>query len=143
MTSWPLTPSRRHDAQMKVLLVTAATAVGLAVGCSAAPQAPAQPAQAHQTPARQSPASPDASASAPVRLTRLQACRELRDDLARNQGVPDIPMLRRIADHVTSPRMASYARTAVRDIDHTGVAAVPLVLFRDECARAGVRIPER
>ena len=52
-------------------------------------------------------------------------------------------MLRRIADHVSAPRMAAYARTAVRDIDHTGVAPIPLALFRDECARAGVRIPRR
>ncbi len=50
-------------------------------------------------------------------------------------------MLRRIADHVSAPRMAAYARTAVRDIDHTGVAPIALALLRDECARAGVRIP--
>ena len=95
------------------------------------------------TPARQSPGRPDASASAPVSLTKLQACQQLRDDLARNRGVPDIPALRRIADHVTAPRMAADARTAVRDIDHTGVAPIALALLRDECARAGVRIPAR
>ena len=48
------------------------------------------------------------------------------------------------ADHVTAaPRMAADARTAVRDIDHTGVAPIALALLRDECARAGVRIPAR
>jgi hypothetical protein len=52
-------------------------------------------------------------------------------------------MLRRIADHVSAPRMAAYARTAVRDIDHTGVAPIALALLRDECARAGVGIPRR
>jgi hypothetical protein len=128
---------------MRVLLVAVAAAVALAAGCSGAAQAPAQPTPARPTPTRQSPASPDASASTPVELTKIQACRQLRDDLARNQGVPDIPALRRIADHVTAPRMAAYARTAVRDIDHTGVAPIALDLLRDECARAGVRIPGR
>jgi hypothetical protein len=128
---------------MRVLLVTVAAAALLAAGCGGAPQAPAQPSPARQSPVRQSPAFPDATASAPFELTRLQACRELGDDLARNQGLPDIPMLRRIADHVSAPRMAAYARTAVRDIDHTGVAPIALALLRDECARAGVRIPRR
>ena len=129
---------------MKVLLVTAAAAAALlAAGCGADPSAPARPAPARQSPAQQSPAFPDATTSAPFTLGRAEACRELRDDLARNQGVPDIPVLRRIADHVGAPRLAAYARTAVRDIDHTGVAPVPLALFRDECARAGVRIPGR
>lgn len=127
---------------MKLLLVTAAVTV-LAAGCGAAPHAPAQPSPASRSPVRQSPAFPDATASAPFSLTRREACRELRDDLARNQGDPDIPMLRRIADHVSAPRMAAYARSAVRDIDHTGVAPIPLALFRGECDRAGVRIPAR
>ena len=127
---------------MKVLLA-AVTAAVLAAGCGADPRAPAQPSPARQSPSRQAPAFPDATTSAPFTLTRLEACRELRDDLARNQGRPDIPMLRRIADHVSAPRMAAYARTAVRDIDHTGVAPIPLALFRDECGRAGVRIPGR
>ena len=128
---------------MKVLLVTVAVAA-LAAGCGGAPQAPARQAPARQSPVQQAPASPDATASAPFTLTRPQACRQLRDDLARNQGVPDIPALRRIADHVTAaPRMAADARTAVRDIDHTGVAPIALALLRDECARAGVRIPAR
>ena len=128
---------------MKVLLVTVAT-VALAAGCGGAPQAPARQAPARQAPVQQAPASPDATASAPFTLTRPQACRQLRDDLARNQGVPDIPALRRIADHVTAaPRMAADARTAVRDIDHTGVAPIALALLRDECNRAGVRIPAR
>jgi hypothetical protein len=127
---------------MRALLAAVAMAV-LAAGCGGAPPAPAQPSPASRSPARQSPAFPDATASAPFSLTRFEACRELRDDLARNGGVPDIPTLRRIADHVGAPRMAAYARTAVRDIDHTGVAPIPLALFRDECARAGVRIPAR
>jgi hypothetical protein len=127
---------------MKVLLVTVAAAAALlAAGCGAAPRVPAQPSPGRQSPSRQPPVRPDATTSAPFTLTRLEACRELRDDLARNQGVPDIPMLRRIADHVSAPRMAAYARTAVRDIDHTGAAPIPLVLFRGECGRAGVRIP--
>jgi len=128
---------------MKLLVTAVAAAALLAVGCGGAPQSPAQPSPARQSPVRQSPAFPDATASAPFTLTRLEACRELRDDLARNQGAADIPMLRRIADHVSAPRMASYARTAVRDIDHTGVAPIPLALFREECARAGVRFPRR
>lgn len=127
---------------MKAPLVAVAVAV-LAAGCGGAPRPPAQPSPARQSPAGQSPAFPDATASAPFSLTRLQACRELRDDLARNTGLPDIPMLRRIADHVSAPRMAAYARTAVRDIGHTGVAPIALALLRDECARAGVRIPRR
>jgi len=110
---------------MKALLVTAVAAT-LAVGCGSDPPPPA-----HRT------------AAAPVPLTRVQACHLLLADLARNQGVPDIPTLRRIADHVTAPRMAAYARTAVKDIDHTGVAPVPLELLRDECARIGVPIPGR
>lgn len=129
---------------MKMLLVTAAAAAALlAAGCGADPRAPAGPSPARQSPAQQSPALPDATTAAPFTLTRLEACRELRDDLARHQGVLEIPMLRRIADHVSAPRMGAYARTAIRDIDHTGVAPVPLALFRDECARAGVRIPGR
>jgi len=128
---------------MKVLLVTAAAAALLAAGCGGAPRAPAQPSPAGQSTVRQSPAFPDATASAPFELTRLEACRELRDDLARHRGVPDIPMLRRIADHVRAPRMAAYARTAVRDIDHTGVAPIALALLRDECDRAGAQIPGR
>ena len=127
---------------MRVLLVTAVAAL-LTAGCAGAPRPPAQPSPATQSPVRQSPAFPDATASAPFTLTRLEACRELRDDLDHNQGLADIPMLRRIADHVSAPRMAAYARTAVRDIDHTGVAPIPLALFRDECARAGVRISGR
>ena len=127
---------------MKAPLVAVAVAV-LAAGCGGTPQAPARPSPARQSSARQSSAFPDATASAPFSLTRLQACRELRDDLARNQGLADIPILRRIADHVSAPRMASYARTAVRDIDHTGVAPIALALLRAECARAGVRIPGR
>jgi hypothetical protein len=129
---------------MKGLLVTAAAAAAvLAAGCGADPRAPARPSPARQSSAQQSPVFPDATTSAPFTLSRAEACRELRADLARNQGDPDIPMLRRIADHVSAPRMAAYARTAVRDIDHTGVAPIPLALFRDECARAGVQIPRR
>jgi hypothetical protein len=37
--------------------------------------------------------------------------------------------------------MAGDARTAVRDIDHTGGAPVAFALLRDDCAHVGVRIP--
>lgn len=114
------------DRCVKVLLAGAAMA--LAAGCGGAP-APA--------------ARPDATAPAPVQISAVQACRQLLGDLSRNRGVPDIPTLRRIADHVTAPRIAADARTAVRDIDHTGSAPIALSLLRDECARAGVRIPDR
>lgn len=109
---------------VQALLVTAATT--LAVGCGGAPRPPA-----HH----------GATTPAPLTLTSFAACRQLRDDLTRNQGVPDIATLRRIADHVTAPRLAADARTAVRDIDHTGIAPIALRLLRDECARAGVPIP--
>ena len=112
------------DRSLKALLA-AAVAAALAAGCGGAPR----------------PAPPDATTPAHFALTSFQACRQLLGDLARNQGVPDIPTLRRIADHVTAPRMAADARTAVRDIDHTGGAAIALGLLRDECARAGVPIP--
>jgi hypothetical protein len=126
---------------VKNALLAAVAVAMLAVGCGGAPRPPAQPSPAGQSPVPQSPAFPDATA--PFTLTRLQACRELRDDIASNKGLPHIPMLRRIADHVSAARMAAYARTAVRDIDHTGVAPVALALLRDECARAGMRIPGR
>ncbi len=109
------------------LPVVAALAAALAAGCGGAPAPPARPGVA---------------ATAAVKLTGPQACRLLRGDLARNQGVPDIPTLRRIADHVdAAPRLAADARTAVRDIGHTGVAPLAISLLRDECARAGVPIP--
>jgi hypothetical protein len=41
-----------------------------------------------------------------------------------------------------APRLAAYARTAVRAIDHTGIAPIALSLLRDECARDGVPIPD-
>jgi len=115
------------DGHLRALLV-AAVATALAAGCGGVPQPPARP---------------DASTPAHVTLTSFQACRQLLADLARNHGVPDITTLRRIADHVTAPRLAADARTAVRDIDHTGAAAIALGLMRDECARAGVPIPAR
>ena len=111
---------------VKALLVTATAT--LAVGCGGAPR----PAAHH-----------GAATPSPYTLTSFQACQQLRDDLNRHQGVPDIPTLRRIADHVTAPRLAAYARTAVRDIDHTGIAPIALSLLRDECARDGVPIPLR
>jgi hypothetical protein len=115
------------DGYLKALLVTA-VATALVAGCGGAPQPSARP---------------DATAPAHFTLTIFQACRQLLGDLARNRGVPDIPTLRRIADHVTAPRLAADARTAIRDIDHTGAAAIALGLLRDECARAGVPIPAR
>jgi hypothetical protein len=133
---------------LKALLVIAAAT--LAVGCGGDPRPPAHqdsPAPAHQdpaAPARQdsaAPAQPDTPAPALSTLTDVEACLQLRGSLSRNRGVPDIPTLRIIADHVTAPRMAAEARTAVRDIDHTGVAAIPVALLRDDCDRAGVPIP--
>ena len=86
-----------------------------------------------------------ASSPAPAlnRLTDVEACQQLRGSFSRNRGAPDVLTLRIIADHVTVPRMAAEARNAVRDIDHTGVAAIPIALLREDCARAGVRIPGR
>jgi hypothetical protein len=110
---------------MRMLLVTAVAAV-LAASCGGVPAAPA-----HQ----------HVTASASITLTKFRACRQLLDDVTRHRGVPDVPALRRIADHVTDPRMAGDARTAVRDIGHTGTAPVAFALLRDDCARAGVRIP--
>jgi hypothetical protein len=84
---------------------------------------------------------PSNGASQPAQmLTSRQACQELRADLARNGGAPDIPALRKIADHVTAARLAADARTAVRDIGHTGVAPLALALLEDDCDRAGVKI---
>jgi hypothetical protein len=127
---------------LKALLV--AVAATLAVGCAGDPPSPAHrdsPVPAHRdSPA---PAHQDSPAPALGKLTNVDACQQLRGSLARNQRAPDIPTLRLIADHVTAPRMAAEARTAVRDIDHTGVAPLALALLRDDCARAGVQIPPR
>jgi len=121
-----------------------AVAAALAVGCGGDPRSPAHqdsPAAAHRdSPA---PAPHDSAAPALSKLSNVDACEQLRGSLSRNQGAPDIVTLRIIADHVTAPRMAAEARSAVRDIDHTGVAPLPLALLRDDCARAGVRIPGR
>ena len=68
-------------------------------------------------------------------------CERLLADVTRNRGIPDIPTLRHIADHVTVPRLAADARTAVRDIGHTGIAPAALMLLRADCAQAGVKIP--
>ena len=110
--------------------LAAGAAAALAAGCAAAP-AP------RPTPAPH----PRLSSAAPGPLSRPQACQHLLDDVTRHQGIPSIPALRRIADHVTEPRMAADARSAVRDIGHTGIAPIPLALLRDDCRRAGVRIP--
>ena len=123
---------------MRMLLV-AAVATALAAGCTAAPAAPAHqpsPAQPPSTPSVQ----PTAPSAAP-RLAKVQACRLLLADVTRYHGRSAVPGLRRIADHVTDAQMAGDARTAVRDLDHTGGAAVAFALLRDDCARAGVRIP--
>jgi hypothetical protein len=109
---------------MRAVLVTA-VAAALAAGCGA----PAPQGDKHDT------------ASASITLTRLQACRQLLDDVTRNRGIPDIPALRRVADHVTAPRLAADARTAVRDIGHTGIAPVALTLLRADCVQVGVHIP--
>ncbi len=111
---------------MRALLVTTAAAALMAVGCGNPPVPPAHP---------------PVTESALVKLTVPQACQRLRADVARTGGTPGIPVLRDIADHVTAPRVAADARTAVRDIGHTGIAPVALALLRDDCARAGVRVP--
>lgn len=112
-------------------LVATAVAAALAAGCSATP-APHPAPQPH-------PQQVSSAASGP--LSKPQACQHLLDDVTRHQGIPSIPALRRIADHVTEPRMAADARSAVRDIGHTGIAPIPLALLRDDCRRAGVQIP--
>jgi hypothetical protein len=127
---------------LKALLV--AVAATLAVGCGGDPPLPAHrdsPAPAHQD--GPAPAHQDSPAPALSKLTNVEACQQLRGSLSRHQGVPDISTLRLIADHVTAPRIAAEARTAVRDMDHTGVAPLALALLRDDCARAGVQIPPR
>jgi len=109
---------------MKGSLVLAAAAVLAGVSCGGA-----HPAHARSR------AAPSAGT-----LSSRQACLRLRADLARNGGAPDIPALRAIADHVTAARLAADARTAVRDIGHTGVAPLALALLEDDCDRAGVKI---
>lgn len=113
---------------MRTLLLAAAV---LAVGCGGAPPSPP-----HEHPAQ-----PSATPSATVTLGKAEACRRLLENVRRNQGIPDVRALRDIADHVTAPRLAADARTAVRDIGHTGIAPVAFALLRDDCARAGVHIP--
>jgi hypothetical protein len=113
---------------IRALLVTAVATALTAAGCGT----PALRAHHHIT------------ASASVSLTRLQACERLLADVTHNGGtggIPDIPALRNVADHVTAPRLAADARTAVRDIEHTGIAPVALTLLRADCAQAGVKIP--
>jgi len=106
--------------------VTAAAAALLAMSCDSAPTAYVH---AHRVPATS------------VELTRVQACERLRSDVRHNRGIPDLQVLKAIADHVNDPRVAGDARTAVRDIGHTGSAPVAITLLRDDCARAGVRVP--
>jgi hypothetical protein len=79
--------------------------------------------------------------SSTVTLSGFQACERLRADVRRTRGVPDLRVLRDIADHVSDPRLAADARTAVRDIGHTGTAPVAFLLLRDDCAHHGVTIP--
>jgi hypothetical protein len=113
------------DLPMRILLATA-LAAAVAAGCSGALSP--QPGN-------------DVTPPAPARLTTLQACQRLQRDLARSRSVADIAALRSIADYVTAPRLAADARTAIRDMDHTGMAPVALSLLRDDCAQAGVQIP--
>jgi hypothetical protein len=108
------------------MLLAVAVAVALGAGCTAAPAAPAHQ---HTTP------------PAAVPLTKAQACRQLLAVVTRHHGRSGVPGLRHIADHVTDVRMAGDARTAVRDIDHTGAAPVAFALLRDDCAHVGVPIP--
>ena len=127
------------DGYLKALLAGVAM---LAIGCSGTPQPPAH--QASPPPAYRTPTPADPTPTPAYRtISKVEACQQLRGSLSRNQGVPDIPTLRLIADHVTAPRMAAEARTAVRDIGHTGIATIPVALLRDDCARAGVQIPPR
>jgi hypothetical protein len=121
-----------RDGCLRALLVAAGTT--LAVGCSGPAQAPVN----HHSPA---PAHYVSPTSALGKISSADACQQLLGSLSRNKGVPDILTLRVIADHVTAPRMAAEARSAVRDIDHTGVASIPMALLRDDCSRAGVQIP--
>jgi len=124
-----------------LLVIVVAT---LAVGCGGDPRPPAHqdsPASAHRV--SPAPVRQDSPTPALSTLTSVEACLQLRGSFARNRGVPDVLTLRVIADHVTEPRMAAEARNAVRDIDHTGVAAIPVALLRDDCARVGVRMPSR
>jgi len=111
---------------MRALLVTTIATALIAVGCATAPAS-----QTHE----------HISATTSVKLTGPQACEQLLADVTRNHGIPHTRTLRYIADHVTVPRLAADARTAVRDIGHTGTAPVALSLLRDDCARAGVTIP--
>jgi len=114
------------DGYLRALLAGVATT--LAVGCSGTPQPPVHrpgPTPSYHT------------------ISKVEACQHLLRSLSRNQGVPDLPTLRLIADHVTAPRMAAEARNAVRDIGHIGIAPLPVALLRDDCARAGVQIPPR
>jgi hypothetical protein len=109
---------------MKTFLAAVA-AVVLAAGCD---DAIAPPSHAH----------PVTTFS---RLTRLQACQRLQADIARHPVRPDLPGLHYIADHVTgTPRLARDARDAVKDITHTGIAPIPFLLLKDDCAKAGVHI---
>lgn len=111
---------------MRALLVTTVATALMAAGCGGAPAL-----RGHK----------HTSATTSVKLTGLRACERLLADITHNHGVPDIPTLRHIADHVTIPRFAADARTAVRDIGHTGTAPVALALLRDDCDHAGVKIP--
>jgi len=111
-----------------LLVIVVAT---LAVGCGGDPRPPAHqdsPASAHRV--SPAPVRQDSPTPALSTLTSVEACLQLRGSFARNRGVPDVLTLRVIADHV-------------RDIDHTGVAAIPVALLRDDCARVGVRMPSR
>ena len=121
------------------MLLAAAVASALAAGCTAGPAAPTHQPSPPQPPG--TPAAQPSTAVAAARLTKVQACRLLLADVTRYDGRARVPGLRQIADHVTDPRMAGDTRTAVRDIDHTGGAAVAFALLRDDCAHAGVRIP--
>jgi hypothetical protein len=126
---------RRVPGTGRALLALGAASVLAA--CGGAP--PARPGAATSAAVTAGAATP-----AVAKITAAQACRLLRADFTRNHGVPGIPALRRVADHVgAAPRLAADARTAVRDIDHTGVAPLALVLLRDDCSRAGVPIPAR
>jgi hypothetical protein len=79
--------------------------------------------------------------TAAIPLTRFQACQRLLADMARNEGKLDLAALQDVADHVGDPRLAADARTLFRDLAHQNVSPLGLLLLKDDCAKAGVRLP--
>ncbi|MHB1432213.1 MAG: hypothetical protein ACYCVZ_08885 [Streptosporangiaceae bacterium] len=77
----------------------------------------------------------------PAAIGARAACRLLRADAAGRSGHrPDNRTLRLIADHVTAPRLAADARTAIQDLDHGSSPDIAFALLHAACARAGITI---